>query len=123
MHELSICTSIARIVGDHAGDARVARVHLRVGHLRQVVPDTLRFSWDVVVDGTPLAGSSLEIEHVPAVIECRACGARTELSVPVFRCGSCGSTDTATISGDELFVTSLDLISPTPAPTRPSGSE
>lgn len=112
MHELSICTSIARIVGQHADGHPVARVHLRVGHLRQVVPDTLRYSWEVVVDGTPLAGSTLEIDHVPAVVECRTCGARTELSTPVFRC-TCGSTDVAVASGDELLVTSLDLVTST----------
>lgn len=109
MHELSICTSIARIVDQHADGHPVACVHLRVGHLRQVVPDTLRFSWDVVVEGTALAGSVLDIDHVPAVIECRACTTRTALSSPVFRC-ACGSTDVAVVSGDELLVTSLDLV-------------
>ncbi len=112
MHELSICTSIARIVSAHTDGHPVARVHLRVGHLRQVVPDTLRYSWDVVVADTPLAGSTLSIDHVPAVIECRTCTARTELATPVFRC-ACGSTDVAVVSGDELLVTSLDLVTTT----------
>lgn len=112
MHELSICTSIARIVDQHADGRSVACVHLRVGHLRQVVPDTLRYSWEVVVDGTALAGSVLDIDHVPAVIECRACSERTELALPVFRC-ACGSTDVAVVSGDELLVTSLDLVTAT----------
>lgn len=121
MHELSICTSIARIVGEHANGSPVARVHLRVGHLRQVVPETLRYSWEVVVDGTPLAGSTLAIEHVPAVIECRSCTSRTQLAAPVFRCGTCGSTDTTTVSGDELLVTSLDLVTTTHS--SPPGTE
>lgn len=112
MHELSICASIARIVSAHTDGNPVALVHLRVGHLRQVVPDTLRYSWDVVVADTPLAGSALEIDHVPAVIECRTCTTRTELAAPVFRC-PCGSTDVTVVSGDELLVTSLDLVTST----------
>ena len=36
-------------------------MHLDVGHLRQVVPDTLRYAWEIVVDGTPLAGSVLAV--------------------------------------------------------------
>ena len=46
---------------------------------------------------------------MPAVIECRQCSMHTELDDPIFRCGACGSTETTVVSGDELFVTSLDL--------------
>ena len=109
MHELSICTSLAGIVERHADGRTVAHVNLDVGHLRQVVPDTLRYSWEVVVTDTPLAGSVLQINEIPAVIVCRSCGASTTLAVPVFRC-SCGSTEVDVASGNELLVTSLDLI-------------
>jgi hydrogenase nickel incorporation protein HypA/HybF len=108
MHELSICTSVAAIVEEHAAGRPVDRVVLDVGHLRQVVPDTLRYSWEVVVSGTPLEGSTLEINHIPAVIECRACGTATTIDVPVFRC-RCGSTDVDVTSGQELLVRSLEL--------------
>jgi hydrogenase nickel incorporation protein HypA/HybF len=108
MHELSICASIASIVRQHAADRRVEVVRLDVGQFRQVVPETLRYSWEVVVDGTPLAGSRLEINHIAAVIECRSCGVRTTLERPVMRCG-CGSTDVILTSGEELLVTSLEL--------------
>jgi hydrogenase nickel incorporation protein HypA/HybF len=108
MHELSICTSIARIVEQHAAGRPVDRVMLDVGHLRQVVPETLRYSWEIVVSDTDLAGSSLVIEHVPAVIACRSCGTDTIIDVPVFRCG-CGSTDVEVTSGRELLVRSLEF--------------
>jgi len=54
-------------------------------------------------------GMPLEVREVPAVIECRDCGERTELDDPIFRCGRCGSTATDVVSGNELLVTSLDL--------------
>lgn len=41
MHELAICGSIADIVKRRAADRQVAAVHLRIGQLRQIVPDTL----------------------------------------------------------------------------------
>ena len=109
VHELSICTSLASLVERHADDRRVAVVHLDVGHLRQVVPDTLRFSWEVVVTGTALEGSVLDVREIPAVVDCRTCGTSTTLQVPVFRC-PCGSTDVAVVAGEELQVTSLDLV-------------
>ena len=108
MHELSICTSLAAIVTEHAGDRPVRAVHLDIGHLRQVVPDTLRFSWEIVATDPPLAGSQLVINHIPATLTCRTCGAETTIELPVFRC-TCGSTDTEVTSGEELLVTSLEL--------------
>ncbi len=109
MHEVSICTAIAKIAHRAAAGRPVERVRVDVGHLRQVVPDTLHYSWEMVVFDTPLHGVPLEVREVPAVIECRLCGARTELDDPVFRCGTCDSTETNVVSGNELHVTSLDL--------------
>ena len=108
MHELSICTSLAAIVTEHADGRAVERVHLDIGHLRQVVPDTLHYLWGLVVTDTPLAGSVLEIDHIPVVLECRVCGASTTVAQAVFRC-SCGSTEVDVIRGQELLVTSLEL--------------
>ena len=111
VHELSICTSLARIVEAHADGRTVEVVHLDVGQLRQVIPDTLRYSWEIVVIDTPLAGSVLDINHIPAVLQCRDCDTRTTIDVPVFRCG-CGSTAVDVVGGEELLVTSLDLAGP-----------
>ena len=108
MHELSICTSLAAIVDEHAAGRRVERVLIDVGHLRQVVPDTLAYSWEFVVTDTPLAGSVLVINHIPATIACRVCGVSTIIQVAVFRCG-CGSIDVEVTSGQELLVRSLEL--------------
>jgi hydrogenase nickel incorporation protein HypA/HybF len=117
VHELSICTSLAAIVEQHAEGRRVERVHLDVGHLRQVVPDTLAYSWDVVVTDSPLAGSVLVINHIPAVLHCRDCDGRTTIDVAVFRC-SCGSTAVDVVAGNELLVTTLDLAAASPGTTE-----
>lgn len=119
MHELSICTSLASIVERHAEGRTVQRVHLDVGHLRQVIPDTLCYSWEIVVTDTPLAGSELDINYIPAVIACRPCGTRTTIEVPVFRC-PCGSTDVEVVAGNELMIRSLDLTGAAPAAPEPA---
>ena len=72
MHELSICTAIAKIAHQAAAGRTVERVRVDIGHLRQVVPDTLRHSWEMVVFGTPLDSVPLEVREVAAVIECRS---------------------------------------------------
>jgi hydrogenase nickel incorporation protein HypA/HybF len=108
VHELSICAAIAAIVTEHADGRPVDRVRIDVGALRQIVPDTLTYSWEVIVDSSPLAGSVLEVNEIPAVLWCSECGASTEIHVPVFRC-PCGSTATEVVSGRELLVMSLEL--------------
>ncbi|WP_261565470.1 hydrogenase maturation nickel metallochaperone HypA [Frankia gtarii] len=113
MHELSICRSVADIVTRHAAGRRVTRVHLRVGALRQVVPDTLIYCWELAHADRPeagvLAGSELAVEFVPAAARCRACGAHNELAVPVLRCAACGAADVDLVSGEEFLVTSFEV--------------
>lgn len=110
MRELSICRAIAGIVTDKAAGRPVECVRTDVGHLRQVAPATTVYSWDIAVQGSPLDGATLDINHVPAILECLECGASTSLTVAVFRCSMCSSTNTKVISVDELMITSFDLI-------------
>lgn len=110
MHELSICGSIADIVTRHAAGRAVKVINVRVGQLRQVVPDTLVYCWELVSEGTPLAGSRISVEFVPARIECRSCGQSTDIgAVPVFACSACGGFNADVVSGEEFLITSLEL--------------
>lgn len=84
-------------------------MHLRIGQLRQVVPDTLDFAWEITVRESPLADARLVIEHHPVVIRCRICDLESALDGWDLRC-SCGSTDVTVIGGDELEVTALDVV-------------
>jgi len=110
LHELSICGSIADIAAGYAAGRPVDVINVRVGQLRQVVPDTLVYCWNLVSGQTPLAGSRIVVETVPARIKCRACAHVTEIGpVPVFACGACGGSDAEVISGEEFLITSLEL--------------
>ena len=110
MHELSLCRAIGGIVERHAGGRRVTAVHLDVGALRQVVPDSLTFCWSLANAGTPWEDSELDVRLVPARLDCLDCGATTQLDEPFLVCGSCASAAVTIASGDELLVTSLDLV-------------
>jgi hydrogenase nickel incorporation protein HypA/HybF len=110
VHELSMCEAIARKVVDRADGRPVARVVVRIGHLRQVVPDAMTFSWELLTASTELDGAELEIEHVPAVVECSACAAVTTLTMPVLACAACGSIDVTLSSGDELLLVSFETV-------------
>jgi hydrogenase nickel incorporation protein HypA/HybF len=61
VHELSITRNVVAIVSERAEGQRVTRVRLEIGRLSAVVPDSIRFCFDICVQGTPLEGAELEI--------------------------------------------------------------
>ena len=108
MHELALCEAIVDTVRRHADGRRVGRVEVRIGHFRQVVPDSLQFSWELLTEGSELAGCELVIDHVPAVICCDGCGGLTELDAPIMLCERCDSSDVTLVSGQEFLISSID---------------
>jgi hydrogenase nickel incorporation protein HypA/HybF len=109
MHELSLAESVVAIASRHAAGRPVARVELRVGHLRQVVPAALEFAFELVAQGTPLEGAELLIEDVPAAGRCRSCGTESELPGFPLACAGCGGLDLELLRGEELLVEALEL--------------
>ena len=109
MHELAIADSVVRIADRHAEGRRVTKVYLKVGHLRQVVPSALTFSFELVAQGTPVEGAELEIEEIPVAGKCRACGAESRPESFPLQCAACDSLDLDLIAGEELYVESLEM--------------
>jgi hydrogenase nickel incorporation protein HypA/HybF len=109
VHELSLSTAIVDTVLRHAAGRRVRVVSLRVGALRQVMPDSLAFYFAIVARDTACEGARLEQELVPARLRCRACQAEWAIEVPAFLCPSCSGGDVAVASGEELEVESIEV--------------
>jgi hydrogenase nickel incorporation protein HypA/HybF len=109
MHELSVASAVVDTATRHAGGRRVTAIRLRVGALRQVVPDSLAFYFEHVARGTLCEGARLEVEPVPATLHCEDCGAAWELDAASFRCAACGSGKVRVEAGDELEVESIEV--------------
>ncbi|GLL04636.1 hydrogenase maturation nickel metallochaperone HypA [Dactylosporangium matsuzakiense] len=109
MHELSICEAIALAVLRHAGGRRVRSIQLQVGELRQVVPDTLVFCWSVAVRDPLLEGALLDIDVVPASVECVECGVTSRMDQFALQCRSCQGP-VSVVSGEELLVVSIEVV-------------
>jgi hydrogenase nickel incorporation protein HypA/HybF len=109
VHELSLAQAIVDKARQHADGRPVSQVNVRIGHLRQVVPDALQFSWEMLTESTDLKGTTLVIEQVPAVVECHECGSQTALDAPILMCGTCDSFEVTLRSGEEFLVVSMQV--------------
>jgi len=93
-----------------AGGGRVAAVTLKIGALSCVHEDALRFSFNLVREGTPLADAELRIVTVPVVIWCTACGREVTLpGIQKFACPECGAPSGDIRAGRELDLESVEL--------------
>src|SRR5277367_6729152 len=108
MHELGITRNIVSICGERAGGRRVSRVRLEIGRLSTVLPDAIRFCFDVVSQGSLVEGATLEIIEVAGLGRCRQCSADVVLAPHSFRCPGCQSLDVQLVSGDELTIKEME---------------
>jgi hydrogenase nickel incorporation protein HypA/HybF len=113
VHELSIASRIVELVGEEvcaAGGGRVVAVTLKIGALSCVHEDALRFSFNLVREGTPLADAELRIVTAPVVIWCAACDREVMLpGIQKFACPACGTPSGDIRAGWELDLESVEL--------------
>ena len=107
MHELSLACSIVEACAERAGNDRVLRVTLEVGQLAAVLPDALRFCFDVCAQGTVLEGATLDILEMPGRGVCRNCGRSTAVSSPYGLC-ECGGV-LHIVGGRELRMKEMEV--------------
>ena len=113
MHELSLCESVLRTVlaelARQAAGARLLKVRVAVGGLRQVVPESLTFAYEALSAGTRAEGSTLEIVEVPITARCRKCAWEGRIEARLFYCGACRAADVEVLTGKELYLESLEI--------------
>jgi hydrogenase nickel incorporation protein HypA/HybF len=115
MHELSIAQNIVEIIQKNIPEPEwehVFKVHLKIGELGGVVPESLEFSFQAITSESPLRHARLDIESVPFRVQCYNCKAITENEAGFVICEKCGSTNTKVISGSELHVTEIEIEEP-----------
>ena len=108
MHELGITQNIVAIAAEHAKGAKVQRVSLEIGKLSAIMPEAVRFCFDICCQGTVLEGAKLDIIEIPGMAQCRHCGAEVPLEQPFGIC-SCGSVELDVISGEELKIKEMEI--------------
>lgn len=122
MHELSIAATLMESVLDfvearHIG--KVLRVRLAIGELTCVQHDQLKFCYESVARETALQDSTLEIEEVPARVNCAHCGyegppkywmdSLADTPIATLQCPDCGQAAEAA-QGHELAIKTIQYV-------------
>jgi hydrogenase nickel incorporation protein HypA/HybF len=108
MHELSIANSVVELCAEHAMGARVLRVTLEIGRLSAVMPDAIRFCFDVCAKDTVVEGAELEIVETPGLARCLDCGASVDMTDLLEHC-ACGSVNLELLAGSELKIKQMEV--------------
>ncbi len=108
MHELSITGNVVAICAERASGQQVLRVTLEIGKLSAVMPDALRFCFEVCAKDTIVEGAELEIIETPGRARCSECGGEMMLTEMFGRC-ECGSVNIEVIAGNELKIRQMEV--------------
>lgn len=109
MHELGLTQEIIALVAERARGRRITRVVLEIGRLSAILPDAIRFCFDLCAEETPAEGATLDIIETPGLARCRACGAEFAIDRPFGQC-ACGECDLQFIEGTEMRVREMEVV-------------
>lgn len=98
------------------GAAEVTALQVRVGALSGVVPEALRFGFELAARGTRLERARIEIEEVPVSVRCPRCREDRALPGPQsLRCPVCATPAPHVVAGRELELHALEIEDDAPA--------
>lgn len=115
VHELSLTQSVVDAIVERLGPARVRLVRLEVGKLSGVVPDAMRFCFDLVTEGTTVEGAALEIVEPEGSARCRTCGKAFGTAEVLPLC-ACGGADVEVTGGAGLRILAVEVAEPCAEP-------
>ena len=109
MHELSVTQSALEAALLRAGAARIKDVHLALGTLSAIEPDSIRLYWDEISKGTLAEGAVLHFQRVPTESVCMDCGHRLMVEAEVPPCPACQGPHLRAVDDEYLGLAALDV--------------
>jgi hydrogenase nickel incorporation protein HypA/HybF len=122
MHELSIASAVVDSVLEFLDTCEVKKVltvRLAVGELSHVEAEQLRFCYTAITQETAMENSTLEIETVPAVVECPHCSyhgrpkywedALSSAPIPTLECPNCRAA-AEPVEGNDCAIKTIQFV-------------
>ena len=85
------------------------RIRLEVGRLSGLVPDAVRFCFEMVAAGTTCEGAGLEIDEPPGRARCRSCGTAFETAEVLPLCDAAAAPTSRSRAGEELRIREVEV--------------
>jgi hydrogenase nickel insertion protein HypA len=121
MHEYSLVSRLLEQVTQLAAQnavtngeatARVTEVCLQIGPLSGVESLLLQSAFARLSPGTVAADARLQVDKVPLLVRCDACGQQSELPELRFVCPTCMATNLKVLNGEGVVLKSIALAIP-----------
>lgn len=112
MHEMSLCESILQIMEQQAGVqqySKVKKIWLEIGRLSGVEVEALRFSFDIVAQGSLAENAMLEIVEIPGQAWCLPCSRHIVIEQLYDVCPHCGSRQLQVNQGDQMRIKEMEV--------------
>ena len=112
MHEMSIAQSILDIVDEYMtkeNGRKLTEVAIEVGELTAVVPDSLTFCYEALVENSPYRDSKIHIKIIPLTGICAKCSKSFKIKNFEFACPDCQSSSIDVKGGQELRISHLEV--------------
>lgn len=111
MHEFSIIEQVLKTVEWVAKEnnlSKVTKIILKIGKLRQVMPDFLQFAFESASADTIAKGATLEIKEVSIKIECLQCHHTFIANRNTYFCPTCRANQIKILTGKEILIESIE---------------
>jgi hydrogenase nickel incorporation protein HypA/HybF len=112
MHEVSLMEEAVRAAVTTArasGGQRVLKLRLRIGTMSGVVPEAMRFAFDVVCQDTIASTATLEIETISATYWCAICEQEFPDADFLSECPRCHNLSGELRHGRELEIAAVEI--------------
>ncbi|RKX62668.1 MAG: hydrogenase maturation nickel metallochaperone HypA [Thermodesulfobacteriota bacterium] len=112
MHEFFIVQNILRTVEDLLKEypgKKVTKAVFLIGKFSGVEPELLKTALDFFKKGSPLEDAEIVLELEDLKIKCLDCGKEAVKEKWDITCPFCGSFNTKVVSGEEMFLKTLEL--------------
>ena len=113
MHEMSLASALMDeidLIARQNNVVRIDEVELRIGVLKQVVPEVMEEAFRAVSLGTVAEGAILRQKEVQARALCRNCAREFAPTPNDFLCPVCGEFSQTLFEGDEILLGSLTCV-------------
>jgi hydrogenase nickel incorporation protein HypA/HybF len=112
MHEFGVTQAALEAALERAEEAcaaQITEVHLAIGTVSSIEPNSIRLYWDEIAEGTIAEDATLHFRRVPSECYCADCRHQFVVEAGLLPCAACGSEQVRAIDDEYLGLEAIDV--------------